>query len=190
MGIGIPGIPDIKEEISMKKNIFTKILLLGIVTAGLIFINSFVVSAKSAPSSNYKYQFNSDIKSTIHDLDFLKKNGTTLENTSIEPMINSDQALEVASKLAPKYATQANDIFIEYYQLTNAFNAFTDGAKQKNKSLSKDGIIKIPCYIVTFSGITRIGKVSEGIEAPVFHNFNIVIDATTGEPLYGFSTVY
>jgi hypothetical protein len=190
VGIGIPGIPDIKGEISMKKSIITKILLLVIVVTGLIFVNSFVASAKNNPTSNHKYQFNSDIKNTIHNLDFLKKNGTTLENTSIDPMINSDQALEVASKLAPKYANQAKDIVIEYYQLTNAFNAFTDDAKQKNKSLSQDGIAKVPCYIVTFKGITRMGKATEGMEAPVFHSFNIVIDAITGEPLYGFSTVY
>ncbi|MDF9408790.1 hypothetical protein L7E55_10555 [Pelotomaculum isophthalicicum JI] len=175
----------------MKKSILNKIILLGIVVAVLVFTSSSIVSAKdNLSTSNLKYQFNSDISKTIQDLDSLKKNSTILESTSIIAKITPDQAFETASKLAPKYATQAENIVVEYYQLTNTgFNAFTDSAKQKNNSLSKDGIMKVPCYIVTFKGITRIGEAPMGIQAPIFHNFNIVIDANTGEPLYGFSTI-
>ncbi|NLI11656.1 hypothetical protein [Pelotomaculum propionicicum] len=172
-----------------KSSLFNKILLLGILTVGLILVFSYVVYAKQNSVNNIKYQFVSDIKKTTHDLKALEKAGNKLENASISTKINPEQAVELASKYRPDYASQATDVVVEYYQLTNtAFNAFSDSTKNNNKYLSKDGFLeKAPCYIVSFKGITRVGKAPEGMQAPIFHEYNVVIDADLGEVLFSFA---
>ncbi|TEB10201.1 hypothetical protein Psfp_04197 [Pelotomaculum sp. FP] len=172
-----------------KSSILKKFLLLGIVTAGLILVFSYVVYAKQNSVDNIKHQFVSDIKKTTHDLKALEKAGNKLENASINAKITPEQAVEIVSQDRPDYASQAIDIVVEYYQLTNtAFNAFSDDTKNNNKYLSKDGFLeKAPCYIVSFKGITRAGKAPEGMQAPIFHEYNVVIDADSGDILFSLA---
>lgn len=62
-------------------------------------------------------------------------------------------------------------------------------AKEKNTKLKKDGkLIDSPVYIVTFKGITKYGHASFiNQKLIVHHEYNHVIDANSGESLYGFS---
>jgi len=156
-----------------------KILLLCIVTAGLVIVFSYVANVKQDSANNIKHQFISDIQKTTHDLISLENAGNKLDNALISAKITPEQAVELASEYQPDYASQSKDIVVEYYQLTNiAFNAFSDSTKNNNKYLSKEGFLeKAPCYIVSFKGITRTGKAPQELEAPVFHEYNVIIDA-------------
>ena len=48
---------------------------------------------------------------------------------------------------------------------------------------------KLPVYIISFRGMTFYGNVKPGsnAEPPVHHEFNVVVDATTGVVLLAFS---
>lgn len=172
-----------------KSSLLNKILLLSIVTTGLVLVFSYVANAKQDSANNIKHQFISDTQKTTHDLKSLEKAGNKLDNASISAKITPEQAVELASEYRPDYASQAKDIVVEYYQLTNtAFNAFSDSTKSNNKYLSKEGFLeKAPSYIVSFKGITRTGKAPKGLQAPVFHEYNVVIDADSGEVLFSLA---
>jgi len=172
-----------------KSNLLSKILLLSVVTAGLVLIFSYVANAKQDSANNIKHQFISDVQKTTHDIKSLEKAGNKLENTSITAKITPEQAAKLASEYRPDYASQATDIVVEYYQLTNtAFNAFSDITKNNSKYLSKEGFLeKAPCFIVSFKGITRTGHSPKGLQAPIFHEYNVVIDADSGEVLFSLA---
>lgn len=48
---------------------------------------------------------------------------------------------------------------------------------------------KLPVYIVSFKGMSYTSHVPANFKGqpPVHHEYNVVVDATTGEPLMGFS---
>lgn len=116
--------------------------------------------------------------------------GMTLKKPDVAAAFSNDQAIAIASKYAPRYAKEANGIIAEYQLLTNdQFNLFSDAAKEKNLELKEGGFLKdTPVYIVTFKGITKKGHgFFKGQEPVVNHEFNVVVDANSGEVLYAFT---
>ncbi|MCZ8514129.1 hypothetical protein O9H85_17190 [Paenibacillus filicis] len=127
---------------------------------------------------------------TSHDISRLAKEGVKLKKTIDNPTITQAQAIDLASKYAQGYAQEAKQIIAEYHLLSNdKLTLFSDSAKEKNPKLKIDGKLNdTPVYIVTFKGITKKGHVSSiKQKVPVNHEYNLVIDANSGEVLYGFS---
>ncbi|MFC5403208.1 hypothetical protein [Cohnella soli] len=126
---------------------------------------------------------------TAHDQAALQMDGVTLKKPDAAANLTNEQAISIASKYAPGYAKEANDINAEYQLMTNNhFALFSEAAKEKNPQLQKEGFLKdTPVYIVTFKGITKKGHASIGQEPVVNHEFNVVVDANSGEVLYAFT---
>lgn len=191
----------------MKKNrLFVVIGALSIAIAGSVFALalSHTVNAATQPStSNYvyaptqlptnsdKYQFVSDIKESTLDIEGLSQMGITIENTSTAPTITPQEAAETASNECANYASQATNIAVEYYEFTDPnMRMFSPAAMEKNQSLAANGyLLDTPCYIVSFKGITKPAIVPPDFKGnpPVNHEYNLVIDANSGEPLFGFT---
>lgn len=140
-------------------------------------------------AGNVTYQFISDIHKTHQDLQVLSCSGIELESTAIVPKITPGQAVAEVTNYQLNNPQRPRGIVVEYYQLTNpSITAFSDSAKQKNRSLSQYGyLFKSPCYIVSFEGITRSASTPFGMPGVTFHEDNVVIDANSGEALFGFS---
>jgi hypothetical protein len=63
-------------------------------------------------------------------------------------------------------------------------------ALQKDQKLKETGyMLDQPVYIITYKGLSIEGNVPANYQGtpPVHHEFNVVVDATTGEPLMAFS---
>ena len=171
----------------MKKNstlAITTISILSLVVLSLVFLTG----ARQVVPSNVAYQYNADVNKTIHDIKNLNDMGMTLENTSVIAKLTPDQAVEAACKDRPDFANQAKNIVVEYYQITDpGTQVLSDAAKQKNESLAKNGyLLKTPCYIVSFEGINKEASTPPDVPPKTFHEYNLVIDANSGEPLYAF----
>jgi hypothetical protein len=129
---------------------------------------------------------------TAHDISVLHSAGVKLKKPTSDPAITSDTAISAASKFCSGYAQKAKSITSEYHLLTNGnFAALSETAKEKNPKLKQEGFLNdTPVYIVTFNGITKIGhdavpKLNRA--ATIFKEYNVVVDATSGEILYAFS---
>lgn len=129
---------------------------------------------------------------TEQDVSFLQSSGVKLKRPTVGADITSDDAIAAASKFSPGFAQEAKIITWEYQLLTNNnFAAFSEAAKEKNPRLKEDGLlIDTPVYIVTFKGITKIGhnaysKLNRA--ATMLKEYNVVVDANSGEVLYAFS---
>ncbi len=170
-----------RKEILTAVTVITLVLILGTV------LTNKGVASQNIPNKSFKYI--SDIQKTTHDLQALRGSRLTLENTAIVPKIAPREAVDAACHYLPGYANQAKSIVVEYYQLTNpGITAFSDAAKQKNQSLLQNGyLLKAPCYIVSFEGITRHGSAPNGFQAPIWHEYNLIVDAGSGEILYGYA---
>jgi len=107
------------------------------------------------------------------------------------PLIDSNTAIENAKKAFPDWAADAKQVKAEYHLVSNdTFECFSDAALNKNADLkTKKHMDKTPAYIVSFRGMTYYGHVPNGFKGniPVHHEYNVIVDATSGEPLMGFS---
>ncbi|MCD9022086.1 PepSY domain-containing protein [Cohnella silvisoli] len=159
-----------------RKNWITVLMLAAAVTA----VSSYAIKANAG-------QDNSPI--TAQDQAELLLDGVTLKKPDVATALSNDQAISIASKYAPGYAKEANEINAEYQLMTNnQFALFSDAAKEKNPKLNEEGFLKdTPVYIVTFKGITKKGHALRGQEPVVNHEFNVVVDANSGEVLYAFT---
>lgn len=154
-----------------------------IVVIALSCVSYGIVMASPANDENTTVQ-------TAHDLNSLKNSGVTLKKITVVPSITEEIAIKKASDYAAGYAAEAKSINAEYHALTNKnFTLFSEKAKEKNGKLKKDGYLNdTPVYIVTFKGITKKAHGSRlHPNPPDFHEYNLVIDANSGEVLYGFS---
>jgi len=165
-----------------------------LVVLGILVFASYIVMAKQDDSQDttIKRVTVNQIPSikTQHDLSQINNNGISLKKPSVEPAISEAKAIDLASQYADVYANTAKSIVAEYHLMTNdQFYLFSESAKEKNPKLKKDGILcDTPVYIVSFKGINRVGHNSFGGKEPtVFQEFNLVVDANSGEILYGFS---
>lgn len=171
----------------MKKNrllIAIVVFFLLAVGIGLNLCNGTKVS-EAQVSQKANYEFVSNIQQTNQDLIRLKEN-FLLENTPITPGISDAEAFHIACNNRPDYASQASNICVEYYNVTDyGGTGLSDIAKQKNPSLNA-GIKESPCYIVSFEGISRYPHGPKGMTLPMLHEYNVFIDAMSGEVLFGF----
>lgn len=128
---------------------------------------------------------------TEQDQAELKIDGVSLKKPTGDFTISEAKAIELASQYSPGYATEAKNIKAEKQLLTNDhMNLFSNSAKEKNPKLKKEGkLIDTPVYIVTFKGITKVGHDGgiNGKKPSIHHEYNLVVDANSGEILYGFS---
>lgn len=118
--------------------------------------------------------------------EFLKKafNMTVEDDNTLNNLnkISKEQALSAAGKFGDN---QSKDVTESYKLMTYAGvtpAALSQEAKYANPKLN-DGINKIPVWIVTYGGLNIPGK---GKTDSVITENNVVIDATTGEFLFGF----
>lgn len=127
---------------------------------------------------------------TAHDTERLKSLGIQLHlPTSSNLVITKEQAISLAHTSAPKFASEAPEVIIEYQLLTYPYlTAFSEQALNKNANLRADGYLNnTPVYIVTFKGIHGTGHAARGQKVPTYKEFNVVIDASSGETLFSFT---
>lgn len=126
---------------------------------------------------------------TNHNLTIFGQHGMELKKPTVQPSISDVKAIELASQYAPGAASTAKSITAEYQLFTmKGARMFTEAALEKNANLKKDGFMNdTPVYIVSFEGITKKGHDSiNGKEPTVLHEYNIIVDANSGEILSGF----
>lgn len=134
---------------------------------------------------------NASVQTEQH-ISFLQSAGIKLTQPTVKAAITSYDAIVAASKFSPGFAQEAMSIESEYYLLTNSnFAAFSDAATEKNSKLKQGNLlIDTPVYIVTFKGITKVGHKAYSklnSAATVLKEYNVVVDAHSGEVLYAFS---
>lgn len=98
--------------------------------------------------------------------------------------INQQQAISIAKTL-PFSSANAKEIKA-YQAMITSQNIKTQGLspdalKANPKIKEKDYVSEIPVWIITFKGVNDIGS-----HGAVFPDNNVVIDATTGQFLFGF----
>ncbi|MBB3111984.1 hypothetical protein FHS18_004052 [Paenibacillus phyllosphaerae] len=146
-----------------------------------------LVSADDEKSNN-----NAEVQTEL-DRQFLNDHRMFLKKPTNSASISEEDAIKLASSYADVIASQAKTIKAEYQLLTNTdFTVFSENAKKKNQQLAKDGHLnETPVYIVTFKGVDlrSSGGVSRGgkTEHVIFHENNVVVDATSGEILFSYS---
>lgn len=133
----------------------------------------------------------SDTPITTQDIEQLDAQDIHLEKPDSAAIITSDTAIQNASDTFPGWAHDAKEINAEYQLITNhSFRGFSQEALDHNPHLKQLGYMdKLPVYIVTFKGMSYYAHVpakSNGV-VPVHHEYNVIVDATSGEPLMGFS---
>lgn len=106
-------------------------------------------------------------------------------------LVSESLALEEAKQEFPQWEVDSDEVTIEYHKITNdTFRDFSEEALEKNPQLKKTGYMsELPVYIVSYKGMSYEGNVPDSYEGevPVHHEYNVVIDASTGEPLMAFS---
>lgn len=129
------------------------------------------------------------LKASPDDLqrtEYLKNtfNMTVEDDNNIEK-INGDQALDIAHKLTSYSATAENVTVTTSHKLLSFGGitpaALTQEAKDADPAL-KNGINELPVWIITYDGV----KIPSKGNNSVLTEDNIVIDASTGEFLFGF----
>lgn len=158
-------------------------LTLSLMAAVVIYIS--VSHDSLAGNSPSKVEM---ISKSNHDINKMQELGIQLLKPTSIAKHTAEDAASSASAFAPGYAQEAKRIEVEYHLLTSTdYRLFSDSAKLKNPKLEKDGFInEIPCYIVTFKGITKPGPSIKEEPAIVFNEFSVIVDADTNEVLYGF----
>lgn len=106
-------------------------------------------------------------------------------------LVSKDLALENAKKIFPAWANDATQTKIEFHLVTNkTFKGFSKEALSKNSVLKTKGFMdKIPAYVISYVGMSYTANIPADFkgEVPIHHEYNVIVDATTGEPLMGFS---
>lgn len=106
-----------------------------------------------------------------------------------EPKIDKTSAIEAANEVTG-YADIASGIHAEYHVISSDTfytEGFSKEAKTANpKLLTSEFVKETPVWIVSFEGLNihRSGK--SGNKEYVLTEDNIVVDATTGQVLFGF----
>ncbi|MCD1259310.1 hypothetical protein B5M42_010730 [Paenibacillus athensensis] len=126
--------------------------------------------------------------STKHDIEKLGQMNFKLEPAMDEPIVQEDVAIKSASEAFPSAAGDATSVTVEYQLVTqDSYEMISDEAKRKNKKLEQDGRIhQLPAYIVSFHGL-HIHPSRGGADRTEHEEFNVVIDAASGEALMGMS---
>lgn len=122
----------------------------------------------------------------------LDKVGIKLESPSIsEAKITKEIAIKSAQNAFPEWYNDATEISSNYYLISNKnFKSFSTIALNTDSNLKNKGYMdKLPVYIVTFSGMSYNSAVPNGYtgDTPVHNEYNVVVDANSGEALMGFS---
>ncbi|MDO3413295.1 hypothetical protein QWJ34_26320 [Saccharibacillus sp. CPCC 101409] len=156
------------------------------------------------PSSNIKENLSdnqdegvAENVETKQDIDELENMGIVLSKP--EPIFSIQNVETVSEKVAlknageefPQWEEDSKEVIIEYQQITNPnFRDFSEEVLAKNEALRKEGYMNnLPVYIVTYRGMSYEGNVPDSYkgEVPIHHEYNVVVDVLTGEPLMGFS---
>ncbi|AIQ11906.1 PepSY domain-containing protein [Paenibacillus durus] len=120
----------------------------------------------------------------------LKTLGIKLDKpTSGKAILSEKSAIEKAESNQQKFASEAKDVSSELQLLTYPYlNAFSESALSKNPKLKAEGFLnQTPVYIVTFKGINGVGHAAVGDKVPTYNEYNVVIDAVSGEVLFSFT---
>ncbi len=127
----------------------------------------------------------------ITDLDLieLSKDHIKLDVPETEPKVDSEAAKKKAKEAFAGFTVDAKEVKAEYHLITNeVFRAFSQQALNKNLNLkAKKHMDKLPAYIISFKGVTFYGHSVYGGQRPVHHEFNVIVDAISGEALMAFS---
>ncbi|MFD3447177.1 hypothetical protein ACFDTO_21510 [Microbacteriaceae bacterium 4G12] len=171
-----------------KPLIVTGIISLSLAVTALSITNASGPASKAQSSATDVTQSSS--VSTLQDVTSLKEFGLTYQVpvTKSATKISKDNALQIVSNLYPSYASTAKNVVVEYQLVSGNEQNFSDIAKQKNPQLAHDNRLnQTPCYIVTFEGIKRSSKVPFGAKPIELHEYNVIIDANSGEVLFSFT---
>lgn len=117
--------------------------------------------------------------------DQLQKLGIFIQPSTINPIVSADQIKQIASRYSNHISDQ--NTHYELVQMTNpSFKMFSQSALDRNPKLKTDGYIKdLPVWLISFQGLNIP---SHGPGPIVYdHETIYVIDASTGEELYGFN---
>lgn len=154
--------------------------ILIVVTSLALLLGIFVTRTTQAAPVETEQNVNELSKMSIH-----------ISHPTSSPKIDEKTALENAKATFPKWASDANNVKIEYQIMTNdSFNAFSPEALEKNSDLKKKNKIdNLPVYIISFKGMSYEAKTPHGYKGKPFvhHEYNVVVDAATGVPLFGYS---
>ncbi len=139
-----------------------------------IFSLSRITSASMDEAKNKRFL------KEVHDL--------IVEDNNDNDKICRSRAVKIAKDFSKSIMNECK-IYVGHYYLTTdsiTYAAFPLKAKEMNPNLNKDESIKIerlPVWIITYSGLK-----SPSMQNGVFmRNSIMVIDAETGEPLFGSS---
>lgn len=163
----------------MKKSLLRSIII-SVIT--VLALSSLVFAATSE---------NGQVVKTKLDTKAMEVDHIKLNVPQTAAVIDSQTAIENAKKAFPDWAADAKEVSVEYHLVTNnTFKLFSDDALNKNSDLkNKKHMDKLPAYIVSFSGMTYYAHVPKDFkgEIPAHHEYNVIVDAKSGEPLMGFS---
>jgi len=113
-----------------------------------------------------------------------------LETPTTPAKISNEQAIQAASQTYDGLSKQVKNIHAEYHLLTHSgFKSagLSQSAKQKNPQLNQ-GLQRTPVYIITFQGVAveGLGGGTKNPNRPIMNEYNVVVDANTGEVLFSF----
>ncbi|KEO81268.1 hypothetical protein [Tumebacillus flagellatus] len=162
----------------MKKSVFFTVALSAVLFGSLLMQPTYANTSANGLS-------------TAHAAAHLEKMHIQLEKPSSNPKIDEKAAISKAKQKFSKWAEDATETTVEYQLMTNPdYQMFSPEALSKNPKLKAAGHMeKLPVYIVSFKGMSYAGHIPQGFtgDIPIHHEYNVVVDAETGEPLIGFS---
>jgi len=128
---------------------------------------------------------------TGQDINKLSKMNIYISHPTLPAKIDQEVALENAKSAFKEWSNDSTNTTIEYQIMTNeSFNGFSPEALEKNPKLGKSHKIEnLPVYIISFKGMSYTASTPIGYKGTPFihHEYNVVVDATTGVPLFGYS---
>jgi hypothetical protein len=173
--------------VKMKKKLFFLVVLTIVISISSVVYAKKLNQPTSGPSVSH----------TEHDANSLSKNmginiDDVLSNQLLPtPQLTQDQVIQIAKQMYPNYVNTATSIKAEFHLMSDPnFNFFSKEALDKNPTLKANGHMnKTPVYIVSFDGLKISGNVafSSTTTKTYHHEWNVVIDALTGEALTEFS---
>lgn len=171
----------------MKKKIIILILAILVILLSTVF---YVIN-------NYNYK---NIYYTAGlDEGYLRNFSITLEPAKITPKIDKNKIRSIAVKMVKESYVKPKGVYLEYGLITDkgtTVNVFSKKALDANPALKeKTSISQIPVWLVTFKGLLpddyKNTNDSQNSKMPGKQPLDItttVIDAMSGEVLYGFGT--
>ncbi|KEO82437.1 hypothetical protein [Tumebacillus flagellatus] len=133
--------------------------------------------------------FSKPAMTTEHDISGFTKSDTKFDSPDPQspPAFDIKAAYNRAIKMYPQAAKECSSVNVDYQLVTTtSMEAFSPEALEKNPKLKADGhMIKTPAYLVTFNGIYDEGHGGIGAPPPVFTKLTILLDANSGEELFG-----